>query len=108
MGKQGLDARLPLRLVANLDMPGCNNGVDLTDKAHVAGIIGKGSNMHRCHFAQAPQYMMRPDFVAAISGPRDTVSKKQYLAHQPSPFAIQGPNRFAIGSGNFCQSAIFA
>ena len=107
-GQKRLDPRPPLRLGPQLRMAGRKNVVHLTDKAHVAIIVGKGTDMHRRHLAKALQDMVRPNLVAPVGGPGDTVREEQYLAHQPRPLAIHGPNQLAIGNGSFCHIAIFA
>ena len=99
---------LPLRLFAQLDMARGKQAIHLADKAEIACVVGESADMHRCHLAQMFQYMVRPDLVAPVGGPRDAMGKEQYLAHQPSPLAIHGPSRLATDSGSFCQSAICA
>ena len=106
--RQSFQPGLPLGLAPQFHMAGGHKAVHRRRKAHIAGIIGKGSDMHRGHGAQMLQNMVRPYFVASIGWPRNTMRQKQYVAHQPSPLAIQGPKILATGSGNFCHNAICA
>ena len=74
----------------------------------VRRIVSKGRDVDRGQADQVPSDMVRADLVAAIGRERHPVREEQDLAHQPSPRAICGPIRLAIGNGRRFHSAIRA
>ncbi len=70
--------------------------------------FGKAPDMHRRQLRQRLQHMVRTDLVATVGRERQAMGEEEDITLHPSPRAIIGPRRLAIGNGSRFHSAIRA
>lgn len=74
----------------------------------IAVCFSQATDMHRRDLRKCLQHMVRTDLVAAIWWERQAMGEKEDFTAHPSPRAISGPSRLAIGNGSFFHKAIRA
>ena len=97
--------RQPLRRGADRGGDAGGDALDDGKVNAVGGAVHRSDDVHRAQRRQRLEQMPRPDTVTAIGRIGKPVREEQDVgsAH-PSPRAISGPMRLAIGSGSRCQA----